>query len=991
MAMESIYDEYIFRLQAVREEMEEGYTLREFITRAIALVPMVFLEYLDEKGMLFMEGQEGRQIPVACICINYYSQSTPGERFDIIVGGEPLRTFCLRPKEEEGENIFDDGDYDETEESFYDRLGKVYDREDIFVKLMDCYFRSRAMAPGELSVEDYLRDASARRKYLPEFFVIDENGFHGRAYDYLDRSEFALGPGWSHRSFANFLDAASCVMPSFPEPVYEKWGKTWAAQWAERHKGRTFSLFDIPVRDVVGNVIADIMIPNLLPPARVEAMMYDILRTFAKEASHCVREIWEYENAENSRALAVRLAATSVMARNLSHNFGSHVLGSLLSPKRETFLSDSEQSPFRGIGGVDRKEAPASVQKDDPGLDPFLQVSYLNAYLRGRMDYISDFAYRKPATLLTRNVRSDIMAHFARTRLMLDHVSGLGKNFPYGIEVVNRVAKVDEQKYEGKPAEKLEIARRDAVGSDLSVAVPNDVIGTHALYNILENFIRNMAKHWNDMGMNGSGPADGVVHVVLEFMEPSQSDVPPDMYEVLLYGTRPYPKDDAATLVREMNVRIGSDLLVGQELRAENLGVIEMKAAAAVLRMEDICSLSPDSPVEPPLLEAVPVPGGKEGESYWGYRFYMLRPRDVFFVIQDETASDWNAMTMGTLKEFLAGGGVISHDFLVYDDDLKNEVEKLRERFRTALPVRMLGRGDLPEGSKPNRKACWIGWACLHESSWGTRSIKGDLSGTDTLASPSETAVILSHNEDGQGQPLDLGKVVDSWCGKEDHIYLEALSWEGKAILPRFQKVRNMTEYTGNLKDNRWRPVLAELLEAINTRIFVLDEQIQDAAYGQNYMGASLTGLLELSGVRVPDLSKYNLKELNLDHDALLSLIGEEVVKNDFVVLHYGLLERIFKSLENPKDDWLTLMRGKMNEWLSLDGAGEIVVTSGRGVPKNLPDEVRFLSRSALSTAITEVRSKSLLTRLLNASRRARLQGTEAPFRVELLYSPYVF
>ena len=979
--MESIYDKYINRLHAVREEMEDGYTLREFITRSIALVPMVFLEYLEEKGMLFMEGQEGRQIPVACICINYYSQSTPGERFDIVIG-ESLRTFCLRPKDEEEEDIFDDGDYDETEESFYDWLGKVYDREDIFVKLMDCYFRSRAMAPGEFSVEDYLRDASARRKYLPEFFVIDENRFRGRAYDYLDRSELTLGPGWSHRSFANFLDAASCVTPSFPEPVYEHWEKTWAAEWARRHKGRTFSLIEIPVTDVAGNVIADIMIPNLLPPVQIESGMYDLLRTFAKEASHCVREIWEYENAESSRSLAVRLAATSVMARNLSHNFGSHVLGSLLSPDRETFLSDSGRSPFRGIGGIVGEGAPASSQqKDDPGLDPFLQVSYLNAYLRNRMDYISDFAYRKPATLLTRNVRSDIMAHFARTRLMLDHVSGLGENFPYGIEVVNRLA-VDEGKLEGKTAEARERALNKALRSDFAVAVPNDVIGTHALYNILENFIRNMAKHWNDMGMEGSCPADGVVNVVLEFREPSRPDVPPDMYEVLLYGMRPYGKDAAAMLVREMNARIGSDLLVGQELRAESLGVIEMKAAAAVLRMEDIRSLSPDFPVEPPLLEAVPVPCGEDGMSFWGYRFYMLRPHDCLCVVPDGGTSGWNVMTAVALEKYLAGGGIVCHDFLVYDDGLEKEVEDLRNRYRTALPVRMLPKGELPEGHEPDCMDCWIGWETLHRNSWWTQLIKGDLSGTDTLTSPSGTAVLLSHNEDGQGRPLDLGKVVDRWCGKEEHIYLEALSSAGKELLPRFQEARSqMSEYIGILLDDPlplpWCRAHAELLEAINTHVFVQDEQIQDAAFSQEYMGASLKGLLELSGVRVPDLSKYNLKKLNLDRnqcDALLSLIGEEVAKNDFVVLHYGLLERIFKSLETPKDDWLTLMRGKVEEWLSKKGAGEIVVTSGRGVPKNLPDEVRFLSRSALSTAITEIRSKFLLTRLLHASRRARLQ-----------------
>ena len=949
-----LYEGYSFDLkQLSRNAGENPEQYKDFFEKALALLPRRILIYLDRQKFLFAEGGDGKLFPAACVTVQHYSHPSVPERLSVSSGGSVIQTFSLRPNWEDLALLERGGYYSETPLDYYDEAVSDYLDDDVFLRLVDCYDRSLAVtdeacfsphksllkrAPGQVYEDACIISETDYRKHpdrLPGYF------FFGTSSDDPERTA----------SYRRFFRAASCMGTDGKEEVFRAWEESENARiWEDRHLGRSFSHTLIPVTDVFGEMIADIEIFALFPPVDVDFRIINVWEIVIQESRLCVREIQQYLLNEAFRESTYKYALSSIMTRNMSHNIGSHVYMHLTDPKVETFTVVKDVGPYRGL--VESKE--------DVELDHLHQVAYLNSYIRNRMDFISDVSSRRPSSLSTWNIRGNVMKAFDRTRLLLNHISGLEGQFCFRIDVQNHVAKVDEQKYEGKPAEELEMARRNAISSDLEVGIPNNIIGWHALYNIIENVIRNVAKH------GGATLPENVF--TLSF---SETELDPGLYEVLLYHNRQFSAEEAERIASVINAKLEAPVLVGAELRAGDLGIVEMEASAAVLRqLEGLSAVSHDHGVEPPLLEAVPVPCGKEGESYWGYRFYMLRPRDVFFVIQDETASDWNAMTVGTLKEFLAGGGVISHDFLVYDDDLKNEVEKLRERFRTALPVRMLGRGDLPKGSKPNRKACWIGWACLHESSWGTRSIKGDLSGTDTLASPCETAVLLSHNEDSQGRPLDLGKVVDSWCGKEDHIYLEALSWEGKAILPRFQKVRNMTEYTGNLKDNRWRPVLAELLEAINTRIFVLDEQIQDAAYGQNYMGASLKGLLELSGVRVPDLSKYNLKELNLDHDALLSLIGEEVVKNDFVVLHYGLLERIFKSLENPKDDWLTLMRGKMNEWLSLDGAGEIVVTSGRGVPKNLPDDVRFISSSAVFCAAVEVRSKFMLDKILHESRR---------------------
>ena len=99
------------------------------------------------------------------------------------------------------------------------------------------------------------------------------------------------------------------------------------------------------------------------------------------------------------------------------------------------------------------------------------------------MDYLADISFGTPLMQTNKYVYGELFKGFDKVRLLLEHISGLD-NFKFKIEF----------KRNGKEFEKDE---KGNILNDLLVAIPNDILGTQAFYNILENIIRNTAKHSN--------------------------------------------------------------------------------------------------------------------------------------------------------------------------------------------------------------------------------------------------------------------------------------------------------------------------------------------------------------------------------------------------------------------------------------------------------------------------------------------------------------
>lgn len=177
---------------------------------------------------------------------------------------------------------------------------------------------------------------------------------------------------------------------------------------------------------------------------------------------------------------STRAAISQVMARNTSHNIGAHVMNKL--------IGDLSKVKFKGNykGGLE-------LYKNETDNNKILldQISIFNNYVKCRMDYLADISFGTPLMQTNKYAYGELFTELDKVRLLLEHISGLD-NWPFEIKF----------KKNGEPLNN---------SNDLLVAIPNDILGTQAFYNILENIIRNSAKHSNKSTLK---PKEDVVFTV---------------------------------------------------------------------------------------------------------------------------------------------------------------------------------------------------------------------------------------------------------------------------------------------------------------------------------------------------------------------------------------------------------------------------------------------------------------------------------------------
>lgn len=890
-----------------------------FLEEALTLLPLSILEFLSAKTS--EHGEDGG--PLFGVCINYYSSAVENGRIGFMSDYGLIRTFCLK-KDVLPANL--------AAVTGYDECIQLYDAEDVFVSLLDCFYNSKSVSAAEdsknFSMLQYLRTTKPSREFSS--FPIDEKAYKTDPKSYL-REHYAIPEGrWNYASYARFFEAASCLPISPGDLVYVNWSQSENKErWEKRHAGRHFVQYNIPIYSLEGEVISNIVIVSLIHFSEEDLSLLRVL------AGNCIRNVSNFDTNLQLQNVARQSALASVMCRNLSHNIGSHVLVRLACPEPALF-DVARQTAYEGLF-------------DDVKTGALDQIAYFNTYLRQRMDYLSDVAYRPPSSLFVRRVRNDLLRGLDRTRLLLNAISGLGENFHYRFSV--------------------DIQSKDRVKCkdntmDLNVAVPNDVVGSHALYNILENVIRNTAKH--------STVQQDQHRITLRFADMAPEEEGADrMYKVWVYSEEKLSAEEVERFVGSMNGYIGKDVIEeGTVLRGEALGMIEMKASAAILRQENVLSISPKYACKPDLFKAVAIPSSKdasENQYYAGYLFYMLKPRNFILITKD---------TRPSFLETLKKGTVCNYEFLVFDDSLSSEeIDELVSGNETLLPIRRLQRSDFL-GKSLDYRSCWKAWERKNATSWPISAFRNNYSDEDDVQI---TAILLSHNKTLENTTISLFQNLLSEHG-EELKYLECFSSLAESALPRISEWEKLTDYVGYLKGNKESKVslYCQWREIVNTRVFIVDERVQEFACKESYENVLYGVHYRLSGIDFPDKSQLDLQAETFTagvSDRLLSLIGEKVTEVDFMVIHYGLLERIFKAkarIAGKESEWHGQMERQLNGW-SARGRAHLVIESGRGIPKNLPDSVRFLSNSSLFSALTEYKSKAMLSMLLYSSRRAKL------------------
>lgn len=718
---------------------------------------------------------------------------------------------------------------------------------------------------------------------------------------------------------------------------------------------------------------------------------------------------------------AVRAAISQVMARNSSHNIGSHVMNKLtgnLSSLALLDFSEKDELNYQSTYQKDLQKLHSEIETEinnDTDLESLTnghrekvlkhkillaQIALFNNYIKCRMDYLSDITLGIPSMQISKRLKSDVLSALDGVRLLLENISGLSK-FKYSLNIVCD--------FDGDPA----------------IAMPNDILGCQAFYNIIENIIRNTAKHSDKKNIDDSVNAigeKGIVHFTICIKKisdtnsnnvlHSQSDL---LYEVNIYdnikleGAAELNDEDKAEYNAEINTSNGTsisklDYLVFSQnkklndsilkkddntLRSTSLGLIEMEASACYLRKMDIYNLESDdyeidyndkienSKGNLNILKAVAIKN-----KYLGYRFFVLKPTEVLLVGNYELSAELknNGFLCLSFEEFqskIEKETAFNHQFLVSDSEIQLKIDdsdfsKYKcskghdsfTYFKSLTPKRYFQlAGDSLEFNKKSAEeilnCLWTKWGEIEiNKKWSEKKITNSLLG-DT---PKDDIIFLNHSYSELRDECERTKFNEYFNNDETYdYYIEPLSSKAQSKLPKaINELKN-----SSIKDRN------SVKESAFQQMVIIDERVQYAAYHNKDEGILFHKYYQKSNILVPnkdiDLAANDLDSIK---EKLNTYLAEEIDKNSigkerFLLIHYSILERLFKASTNKISE--------VNNWLNeYAKKTNVVVVSGRGIPPELPDSVSYVSLSSVLASLIDFRSKYYFSNIIMSSRKSK-------------------
>lgn len=663
---------------------------------------------------------------------------------------------------------------------------------------------------------------------------------------------------------------------------------------------------------------------------------------------------------EKRRQQAIEGAISKVMSRNSEHNHGSHVLAHLTDSNSYNRLGDKEI-----INSFTSYVSNNNVFYESKNM----QLPYFFQYLRNRESYQSEAVFGVSNILTSKEMYGDVFKEFDQVRILLNYISGIS-GFSYKFHLL----------YNGEELNN---------NNDIAVAMPSDVIGCQAFYVIIENIIRNTAKH-------ATKQPGCVTTFTINF---STIESHRDYYCVEIDNG--IKEDEIIKLVEGQNELINESILDEDfNLRNYGLGLIEMETATAFLRQIPIAKIdsyeyrfkeNEDLTNEQNnliILKAI----NKNGAL--GYRFFLQKPKEILFVGDyplDPFKKDMmnrEGVQFISEKDFTKAmheGQSFSHPFLLYSDKLKDETKTLLSKdsdCKTLLPIRkvMLLRDEINEvvnntNSSENviQKLKDLAWKKYMQSIGVDNNdiYFGSAIGVDK-SSNCRQVVFANH-----GTKL---KHDAYWSNRErlPELWVDNLSSYTQSKLPFFAQYSSGENCTNkkplknkkplNLYLKQIPPQLRlEIYEAYHNKVVVLDERIQRFAR-ERFEGSSdkdsgpipVSDLFESTNVIIPK-TKLDPEQFNDQTIQEIERFLNEETNNASLLIHYGILERMYKTEQ--------VITEKLETWAKK--AKRVVVSSGRGSHSlQLPDSVCFANLSSVLNAFTENRNKYLINCLINQSRR---------------------
>jgi len=393
---------------------------------------------------------------------------------------------------------------------------------------------------------------------------------------------------------------------------------------------------------------------------------------------------------------ALRSAIAAIMARNMSHNIGSHTLATVSATKYNFNI------------------------KDD-------QILY--SFLQHRMDFIAQISTEFPAWSFPCWFVRELMREFYRQKHLLNYIAvseGLKcykYNYPSSdkkqlkINIVTNKECVTDIK---------ESEKNKAFENDCLLSIPGGMAGNQAFYTILENIIRNAAKHtYAKLSEDEKKSKDLEITIDIE-NRPENDFVKFTIWDnssrIEIKGSeelKDLPQkcdedtsdgEDCLPLHQRINCKLIRSFVTDEgELKKENWGLAEMKISAGFLQKKGIDNIAQKGKEVLSIIKAVPI-----GEHHnLGYEFRIPKPKELLIVGQvlDETEKTLFQKYSIYVAQKLPSD--VDFEFVILLDDGRNEfIEKIKNLDQPGeneislkslsveierLPYRLFVAGDLTD------------------------------------------------------------------------------------------------------------------------------------------------------------------------------------------------------------------------------------------------------------------------------------------------------
>lgn len=575
---------------------------------------------------------------------------------------------------------------------------------------------------------------------------------------------------------------------------------------------------------------------KLLPKDALDSMVAVTEHTF--DVIRALELKWVVEKRNQELLLSnTKSAIGSIMSRNGSHNIGSHVLAAL---------------------------------SHNVGTMPDDRVLY--QYIQQRMDYIATATTDFPAWRQLTMLVSGMLREFLIQRHLLDHIAGseglrayqfqnrsLAPNQNNTIRIHIRRIKDDVKNWvnngflscvNGEIVDDNScvvpfINYRSESGAysalkdnkDIAVAIPGGVVGQHAFYTILENIVRNAAKHdWAKADKADSKYAN--LELYIDFRDNPKEGLVEFRVWTCVIG---FKQKVGTTIVHAKRIGIGNSgesvlneitkkvcqcfIDADGGLRKENWGIAEMRISAGYLRNCDIadigglnnCGVVDNDCETIKIIRPVNVSLPDATEAL-GYRFDLYKPRELLVVLPESCNCSSSVLECANQNANQYGVWVKRECDLVKEVNLSFsyvlfDVFDINNEYRQCLPFRVIATKIVSREIKANNDSddSKKGGGCLSSAKRlipeiGSPIFKyigsvDDLSDVDKLAKDERTAKVLCESLLERVYGIWVSHVAKDKIATENPalaIYVAGGGNEKKSLVTKFDLLRFVLENSFN-------------------------------------------------------------------------------------------------------------------------------------------------------------------------------------------------